>query len=83
MDWMGAVVHTTTMGADVVSEVLMNAGALGTAIADRYDVTEEEAAAETAEAAAAGEADLEEAKAQLAETEAVETAEAPAAEEKE
>ena len=52
-------------------------------VADRYDVTEEEAAAETAEAAAAGEADLEEAKAQLAETEAVETAEAPAAEEKE
>ena len=27
MDWMEAVVHTTTMGADVVSEVLMNAGA--------------------------------------------------------
>ena len=45
--------------------------------------SEEEAAAETAEAAAASEADLEEAKAQLAETEAVETAEAPAAEEKE
>ena len=39
MDWMEAVVHTTTMGADVVSEVLMNAGALGTAIEDRYDVT--------------------------------------------
>ena len=62
-------------------------------VADRYDVTEAEAAAETAEAAAASEADLEEAKAQLAETEAVETvetvetaeetAEAPAAEEKE
>ena len=62
-------------------------------VADRYDVTEAEAAAETAEAAAAGEADLEEAKAKLAETEAVETvetvetaektAEAPAAEEKE
>ena len=62
-------------------------------VADRYAVTEAEAAAETAEAAAAGEADLEEAKAQLAETEAVETvetvetaeetAEAPAAEEKE
>ena len=39
MDWMEAVVHTTTMGADVVSEVLMNAGAVGTSIEDRYDVT--------------------------------------------
>ena len=39
MDWMEAVVHTTTMGADIVSEVLMNAGAVGTAIEDRYDVT--------------------------------------------
>ena len=39
MDWMEAVVHTTTMGADLVSEVLMNAGAVGTAIEDRYDVT--------------------------------------------
>ncbi len=38
MDWMEAVVHTTTMGADLVSEVLMNAGAAGTAIEDRYDV---------------------------------------------
>ena len=27
MDWLEAVVHTTTMGADIVSEVLMNAGA--------------------------------------------------------
>ena len=32
MDWMEAVVHTTTMGADIVSEVLMNAGAVGTSI---------------------------------------------------
>ena len=39
MDWMEAVVHTTTMGADIVSEVLINAGALGTSIEDRYDVT--------------------------------------------
>ncbi len=39
MDWMEAVVHTTTMGADLVSEVLMNAGAVGTSIEDRYDVT--------------------------------------------
>lgn len=29
MDWLEAVVHTTTMGADIVSEVLMNAGAIG------------------------------------------------------
>ena len=59
-------------------------------VADRYDVTEAEAAAETAEAAAMSEADLDAAKAQLAETEAAEpaetaaeTTEAPAAEEKE
>ena len=39
MDWMEAVVHTTTMGADLVSDVLMNAGAVGTSIEDRYDVT--------------------------------------------
>ena len=39
MDWMEAIAHTTTMGADIVSEVLMNAGAVGTAIEDRYDVT--------------------------------------------
>ncbi len=39
MDWMEIAVHTTTMGADVVSEVLMNAGAVGTMIEDRYDVT--------------------------------------------
>ena len=36
MDWLEAVVHTTTMGADIVSDVLMNAGAVGTAIEDRY-----------------------------------------------
>ncbi|MBR4038635.1 MAG: 50S ribosomal protein L11 methyltransferase [Clostridia bacterium] len=39
MDWLETVVHTTTMGADIVSEVLMNAGAVGTSIEDRYDVT--------------------------------------------
>lgn len=38
MDWMEVVVHTTTAGADIVSEVLMNAGATGTAIEDRADV---------------------------------------------
>ena len=39
MDWMEIVVHTTTMGADIVSEMLMNVGAVGTMIEDRYDVT--------------------------------------------
>ncbi len=39
MDWLEVVVHTTTMGADLVSAVLMEAGATGTAIEDRYDVT--------------------------------------------
>ena len=38
MDWLEAAVHTTTMGADLVSELLMRAGAAGTAIEDRYDV---------------------------------------------
>jgi len=39
MDWMEAVVHTTTMGADIVSDLLMEVGAVGTSIEDRYDVT--------------------------------------------
>ena len=39
MDWMETVVHTTTMGADLVSDVLMGAGAVGTSIEDRFDVT--------------------------------------------
>ena len=39
MDWLEIVIHTTTMGADIVSEALMNAGAVGTMIEDRYDVT--------------------------------------------
>lgn len=38
MDWMEAVVHTTTEGADIVSELLMSAGATGTSIEDRSDV---------------------------------------------
>ena len=33
MDWLEAVVHTTTMGADIVSDVLMNAGAYGAELA--------------------------------------------------
>ena len=39
MDWMEIVIHTTTMGADIVSEMLMEVGAVGTMIEDRYDVT--------------------------------------------
>ena len=39
MDWMEIIIHTTTMGADIVSEMLMNVGAVGTMIEDRYDVT--------------------------------------------
>lgn len=39
MDWMEVVIHTTTMGADIVSEMLMTVGAVGTMIEDRYDVT--------------------------------------------
>ena len=38
MDWIEAVVHTTTEGADIVSELMMGAGATGTSIEDRADV---------------------------------------------
>ena len=38
MDYLEAVVHTTTDGADIVSEALMNAGAVGTQIVDRADI---------------------------------------------
>lgn len=38
MDWVEAAVHTTTEGADIVSELLMSAGATGTSIEDRSDV---------------------------------------------
>ena len=38
MNWIEAAVHTTTAGADIVSELLMNAGATGTSIEDRTDV---------------------------------------------
>ncbi len=38
MDWLELTIHTTTMGADLVSDVLMNAGAEGTQVEDRYDV---------------------------------------------
>ncbi len=38
MEWMEVAVHTTTQGADVVSMLLMQNGAAGTAIEDRNDV---------------------------------------------
>jgi len=38
MQWCEAVVHTTTMGSDLISDELMNLGATGTEIVDRADV---------------------------------------------
>jgi len=38
MQWCEAVVHTTTIGSDIVSEELMMLGAAGTEIIDRSDV---------------------------------------------
>ena len=38
MDWLEAVVHTTTFGSDLVSDELMALGAAGTEIVDRADV---------------------------------------------
>ncbi len=38
MDWMEVVVHTTTDGADIVSDMLCDAGAAGTEIVDRSEV---------------------------------------------
>ncbi len=38
MQWCEAVVHTTTLGSDIVSEELMMLGAAGTEIIDRADV---------------------------------------------
>jgi ribosomal protein L11 methyltransferase len=38
MEWMEVAVHTTTQGSDVVSMLLMQNGAAGTAIEDRNDV---------------------------------------------
>lgn len=39
MDWIEITVRTNTAGADMVSELLMCAGAAGTVIEDRYDAT--------------------------------------------
>lgn len=38
MQWCEAVVHTTTQGQDIVSEVLIRFGATGTEIVDRADI---------------------------------------------
>ena len=38
MDWLEITVHTTTAGADIVSEKLINEGATGTMVEDRADV---------------------------------------------
>ena len=38
MQWCEAIVHTTTLGSDAVSEVMIHFGATGTEIVDRADV---------------------------------------------
>lgn len=38
MDWVEITVHTTTAGADIVSEQLMQEGATGTMVEDRADI---------------------------------------------
>lgn len=38
MDWIELTIHTTTAGADVVSEALMAEGATGTMVEDRADI---------------------------------------------
>lgn len=38
MEWCEAIVHTTTEGSDMVSDLLMRLGATGTEIVDRADV---------------------------------------------
>lgn len=38
MEWLEAVVHTTTFGSDLVSDEMMALGAAGTEIVDRADV---------------------------------------------
>ena len=42
MDWNEVKVHTTTSGAELVSDVLMQAGAGGTQVQDRQDVVRSE-----------------------------------------
>lgn len=38
MDWIELTIHTTTAGADIVSEALMADGATGTMVEDRADI---------------------------------------------
>lgn len=38
MEWIEAVVHTTTEGSDLVSDLLMRCGAIGTQVQDRADI---------------------------------------------
>lgn len=38
MEWCETIIHTTTEGSDVVSDLLMRCGAVGTEIVDRADV---------------------------------------------
>ena len=38
MQWGEAIVHTTTQGSDIVSDLMMRFGATGTEIVDRADV---------------------------------------------
>ncbi len=38
MDWMEVVVHTTSQGADLVSEILISRGSQGTMIIDKADI---------------------------------------------
>ncbi|MGN0754010.1 MAG: 50S ribosomal protein L11 methyltransferase [Aristaeellaceae bacterium] len=38
MDWVELTIHTTSLGADIVSEALMNEGATGTMVEDRADI---------------------------------------------
>ena len=37
MEWVEVIVHTTTKGSDLVSELLMRCGAMGTQVLDRAD----------------------------------------------
>ena len=38
MEWIELTIHTTTAGADLVSEALMQEGATGTMVEDRADI---------------------------------------------
>ena len=40
MEWIEAIIHTTTEGSDLVGDLLMRCGAMGTQVKDRKDVAE-------------------------------------------